>query len=154
MNHLKRKSLIENFNSFVKKLSDKDVLEISLYITTKFDSNPPNNITKEFIDEFIGNDDWAVFVQDYRTGHNSLFRPFILVSEINEIRSLIMFEVTLRFNKLLNKKVVKKVDLIPKLKVDLKSAIDNSFEDDIFSKVDGWCNVSDVLVKYKLINLE
>ena len=41
-----------------------------------------------------------------------------------------------------------------KLKEDLEKAIEGSYEDGIFYKDNGWCNVAEVLVKHKLITLK
>lgn len=155
-------SLIGNFQAFVEPLTDMELSSLCYYMTVDFNDSPPNEIAKAFIEEFLGHNEWVKYLQDYRSelaGANSMFRPMMLLEEVANLKRFLMAESSFRFHKHLQghkiqneKRAQKKIDVKwDNLKNELAAAIDESYFDGSFDKIEGFCNISDVLLKYELV---
>jgi hypothetical protein len=148
------KSLANNLDRFLNKLSDIECIDLSNYLSYNFIKKQPTEIQKEFIEEFFTLDKWLSFYQKCKRiemGHKISFH---FEPEFwNEIRTHVLFHILFLYDKHLtkeNKELRRQEQLIK----DLDNAILNSEIDGIFDKYEGWLNVSEVLQKHKLINLD
>lgn len=156
-----KQSLIRNFINFVNPLSDFDLAKLQQYMLEQFNDIPPNELQKDFIDKFVGFDGWGQYIQYYRreillenSGQpRSLFRPMAVIEDITNLRNMLAVECSSRFFKSLkgNKLDKKPKDWNKKLKSDLNNAVRNSYYEGIFDKIEGWCNIYDVLSYHKLL---
>ena len=151
-------STYENVNVFIENHKDIFILiDLSLYISGNFVNKPPNNIQKEFIDEFFGNHEWAVFINESK--NKNTFFSNIPPFDLPTIRGILNHELLklIKYNKdkLVSKNEKKLIEEKEDLKRKLKLAIDYSFDENgVFWKDDGWCNVRDVLLYKNLIELK
>ena len=152
------KSLTNNLDNFLVKLTDLECLDLSNYLGYNFMKKPPTEIQKEFIEEFFTLDRWLNFYQQCKRkemGHEVYFssEPEFW----NEIRTHVLFHISFLYDRYLAKeeKEIKdiKIKKEDKLKKDLENAILNSEFDGVFDKCEAWCNVANVLEEHKLIDL-
>lgn len=154
-----RKSFIENLNRFIKPLSDIELYELNEYLMGGYANTPPTDIQRDFVDEFIGETAFMLLHSDFKKlelGINPSFRPFAEIENLNKLRLLISYDMNIRFGALVTGKSKTATEKKPKdwnkgLKADLKDAIEESYFDGEFDKCDGFCNVTDVLIKHKLL---
>lgn len=163
--------LQEKVAEFCKKLSHKELQDLVIYLGNEIEENiKPTKIQQEFCETFLGGVNYAEFLKFHSLSENE--RPSFgnikrINSDLNELYTFVSWQATLRISNLLleisnykvtNSKLELKIaekDLEKaRLEEDLSKAILNSYEDNIFYKNSGWCNISDVLIKYNLINLE
>lgn len=153
-----------------------DVFDV-LYFEDGFENLLNNEETKNdiniFLDEFIGLNEWANIIYDIHHPEAYFKKSSLTTRDIlSQIRLLmgsisihylktskktnISSEITTLKKELKNIKnnISKKNSFKNNLKKDLRKAIKDSYEGDIFWKDNGWCNVSEVLMDYKLIKLE
>lgn len=172
-----QKSFQANMDAFLEKLDNLEFYQLTNFLNTTFYDTEPNEIQAEFIDEFFGNKDWDGFINDYRGTANKyiMSNGWVHVNEVlSKVREYISFRLSHRFIDLLkekadlalevsNLKVERCIDDLKTIKGDVKTlalktelldAIEDSKFDGVFDKMDGWCNVSDVLVRHNLITLE
>jgi len=175
----KAKSFQSNMDTILERFDDLELYRLANYLNSKFGDTAPNDLQKEFIDEFFGHAEWAEFINDskrYQKGGITFFsNGYIRCSEtLREVREYLLFKMSHRFIDLLSDKhkaeselseskleslekeiTIQETELkLLKLKDELSNAIDNSVDGGIFDKADGWCNISDVLLSHKLINLD
>ncbi len=147
-------SLTNNLDKFLDKLSDIECLDLSNYLSYNFLKKQPTEIQKEFIEEFFTLDKWLNFYQKCKRiemGNNVYFHS---EPEFwNEIKTHVLFHISFLYDKHL-KKENKELKNQEQLIKDLDNAILNSEIDGIFDKCEGWLNISEVLQKHKLINLD
>lgn len=151
-------SLTNNLDKFLVKLTDRECIELSNYLSYNFLKEPPTEIQKEFIEEFFTLDKWLNFYQQCKRKEMGLQIYFFSEPEFwNEIRTHVLFHVSFLYERHLSKqeKEIKdiKIKKEDKLKKDLDNAILDSEFDGVFDKCEGWCNVARVLENHKLINL-
>lgn len=157
MNNFKTESLIANFQSFVGPLTDMELSSLCNYMTQDFNDAPPDELAKRFIEDFLGHDQWVSYIQDYRrdlSGRSSMFRPIGLLEDVANLKRFLMAESSFRYHKYLMKSTAVKTKAKNKwesLKVELSKAIDESYFDGSFDKIEGFSNISDVLLKFKLV---
>jgi len=115
---------------------------------------PTSKLEQLFVEKFFGKDDWALFLYESTDeGRPSYFSKCVRVkSELSTVRHFLAFEVSERFSKLANAKIPPKENN-KKLKQDLQTAVEDSYEDGEFCKIEGWLNISEVLQKHKLLKL-
>ena len=119
------------------------------------------DVIHEFLDEFFGLEEWFNVLKDINS--TSYFRAASgsTYNLLDKVRVLILplsikFIMAERLNTS-NKEVELAENHLEKcnLKLDLHLAYTNSYDvDGVFYKNGGWCNISDVLVKYNLLDLE
>lgn len=174
---LKEKSFQNNMNSFLDELEDLDFYRLSSYLLSGFMLRAPDKIQEDFIDEFFGKVEWADYIY-YSKKENA----YILSSHavacadiLGKVKEYLLFKMNHRFIDLLSAKSKveqhlnnTKIEVLEEqIKIEtnvlkntvLKFELDEAFkesidENGVFWKDDGWCNVSDVLVKHKLLKLE
>lgn len=156
-----RQRLQENVVEYIKNFTDEELCNLTRLFGAEIETRTPSDKEMLFIKEFIGEADYAEFIMLTRATKKSFFSNIkMLNSNINEIYSYLAFQSNQRLAKLINEqkksaiKINKQKLKTLELKRDLLIAIDNSYEDGVFYKVEGWCNISDVLVKHKLIKLD
>ncbi len=136
---------------FCDKLSFKELRDLGIYLGAEVSQKTkPSKIQQKFCEEFIGEVRYAEYLQNTNTYFSN---DKIVGSEIAELYNFVSFQCILRSSELLLENSELKLNEL-KLKKDLAEAVVASFEGNTFYKVDGWCNVSEVLEKYKLISLE
>jgi hypothetical protein len=150
MSNIVFESTYENIRDFVGKHKNnlKGLVDLSVYIRSTNSLNvPPTKFEQEFIEMFFGTDNWVKYINEEKSPKFKYFKhipPF----DLQTISQLLSFEVML----LVQENLSKKSELnVKKLKSDLKDAVSASEFDGVFDKVEGWCNVYDVLKKYKLL---
>lgn len=163
--------LQEQVVKYCKDLSHKELQDLVIYLGNKIETaEKPTKIQQEFCELFLGKGSYAECLQYYSLSEDK--RPFFssirrINSDLAELYSFVSWQANLRISSILLELADEKVKTSKleleicdknlekaKLKEDLAKAILNSYEDNIFYKDNGWCNVSDVLIKYKMINLE
>lgn len=156
-------SLQENVDKALEKMDDLQLYKLTQYLAGSFLTKPPNDEQRVFIQEIFGEHRWAEFVnsEQLRRGKNPPYFIKIPPFDFQQIRSIVMFECCKRFGDVLLNISDLKVEIATNksntatLKRDLAQAVLDSFdENDTFWKDDGWCNVSDVLQKHELFNLD
>jgi len=160
-------STYDNINAFMHGKDKYELVNLYLYIMgTESLDRPPTEMEKEFLAEFCGHDAWAEFIQ-YRKreqrrkeeGKPPPYFKHIPPFDLQTISGILSFEIMKLMGTeskeliSLRKYKARKQEERKKLKEELKIAINDSYEGDIFYKDDGWCNAADVLVKNKLITL-
>lgn len=136
---------------FCDNLSFKELRDLAIYLGAEVSQKTkPSKIQQKFCEEFIGKVRFAEYLQNANIYFSN---DKIIGSEIAELYSFVSFQCILRSSELLLENGELKLKEL-KLKKDLAEAVIASFEGDIFYKVEGWCNISEVLEKYKLISLE
>ncbi|HSE99791.1 MAG TPA: hypothetical protein VLA48_02755 [Nitrososphaeraceae archaeon] len=149
-----------NVVDYIKDWTDEELCNLTRFFGAEIETRKPSDKEILFIKEFIGEADYAEFVMLTKsTVKHSFSNIKILNSNINEIYSYLSFQSNQRLAKLiltqkksdikLNKQKLK----ILELKKDLLVAVENSYDGGVFYKVDGWCNVLEVLENHKLIKL-
>lgn len=157
---MRAKSIQMNVEAFLKDLDALECYKLSLYLGGNFMTEAPNEIQKKFVDEFFGFDEWIEFVYQERKdeqGQGAMFyRPSF---DLAEVRAVVMYVTLQRIPDLLKtiskakvKEATNKVKQA-ELKVKLLEAVHNSYDDGVFDKCDGWCNIANVLVEAKLLKL-
>jgi hypothetical protein len=163
--------LQENVVDYCKELSHEDLQNLVIYLGNEIEANvKPTKIQQEFCETFLGAVNYADFLKYWSLPEKE--RPIfsntkIIRSDLNELYMYVSWQANLRIGKLLLEvsdwkvkasklelKIADKKLKTAKLKEDLSNAVLDSYEGNIFYKDDGWCNISDVLVKHKLIKLE
>lgn len=164
MSHLQRQiksnSIQTNIDTFIKDLTHLECYQLVLYLSNRYMTEEPNEIQKKFVDEFFDIHEWLKFIsieKESEQGKTKYFYrpPF----DLNNVRTILMFTVILRMPDILmensnltvhkTEEELKKIDL----KIKLVLAFQNSHENGIFNKIEGWCNISEVLVEEKLLIL-
>lgn len=144
--------LQNNVIKYCETLTDKELLDLALFLGGGYYSNEPNPKITKFINDFIGTNDWKEFdeleIKKSRTSYFSNIRR--TAGSISELYAFISFQFLTRSrdNKKQDTGRFKK-----KLSTELEGAIENSFDGDIFYKADAFSNIADVLTKHKLIDL-
>lgn len=156
-------SLTENINDVLKDFDNIEIFSLSMYLASTFIDTPPSEKQKVFIEKIFGNHNWAEFIQN-EVRRRRPNPPFMITRppfDLSEIRAIVMFEVCKRFADVLkiesqlNLKLANTKADKARLKYDLALAVESSYDEDrVFWKDDGWVNVSEVLIKHKLLNLE
>ena len=153
-------SIYENVNEFIKGKDLLELVKLALYIKgSDAIDRPPTEIEREFISEFFTDEKWAEHIQNLKRERVKYFNASP-IPQLDDITGILYFEVCklmenhlgrehLNLKLILAKQKVKDTTL----KYDLGLAIHSSYEDGIFYKDKGWCNVADVLVNHKLITL-
>jgi len=150
--------LQEKVVEFCKELSHKDLQDLVIYLGNEIEtSKKPTEVQQEFCETFLGKVSYASCLQYYSLDEEK--RPIFsnirrINSELAELYSFVSWQANLRISNLLleisnHKVTISKLELkianknvkTEKLKEELSIAVLNSFEDDIFYKNDGWCNV-------------
>jgi len=163
--------LQENVVDYCKGLSHEDLQNLVIYLGNEIEANvKPTKIQQEFCEMFLGAVNYAYFLKYWSLPEKE--RPIFsntktIRSDLNELYMYVSWQANLRVGRLLLEvsewkvkasklelKIADKKLETAKLKEDLANAVLDSYEGDIFYKDDGWCNISDVLVKHKLIKLE
>ena len=161
MNDFANTSLQVNIMNTCEKLSDKELLDLSNYLAYGFLNEAMSETTEKVVDEFFGLANWFNFVklehEDRTNPKHFRNRPNF---DLDQYRSIIMFYMTKRFAITIAKiesleAKIKLNEVNEKLlKLKLKEAVINSLHEGVFDKVDGWGNISDVLVSEGLLRLE
>ena len=170
-------SIHNNLSKFLKYLTDEELIAVFevIHMTPGFESHINGEENKEivnkFLDEFIGLNQWCNYLQDIHDPKYFARSNYNVRKTINYIQNLIgpfaikRLKITSIQGKIENAEekletINKKIELnklqthFLNLKVALSEAIERSYEDGIFYKDDGWCNVSEVLESYGLIKLK
>ena len=163
------RAYLNNYNTYISKLSFDDILSIIDYMDSiKNIRKKPNKMIEDFMDEFFGLDKWYKYVAEV-IKESSFFKDFQMQAEVNKIYQLLSFDALnmARAKLLESDKKIKSLELKKEilnknhqiyyatLKHKLKAAINNSYiEDGIFDKIEGFLNISDVLLAEKLIKFE
>lgn len=154
-------SLTENINEVLKDFDNLEIFSLAMYLASTFIDTPPSEKQKVFIKKIFGEVNWAEFIQN-EVRRRRPNPPFMIMRppfDLSEIRAIVMFEVTKRFADVLkaesqlNLKLANMKAEKANLKLDLAVAVVNSYDGDTFWKDDGWINISEVLMKHKLIDL-
>ena len=138
-------------------------------------NNEANKLQSEFIDEFFGLDEWKEYVTTCRASSTTFYSNYYVhVAEtMKKVKEFLLFRMSHRFVDLLSAKAKVELELantklevidyettiehtklnLLKLKLKLLKAVEDSHVDGVFWKDDGWCNISDVLIKNKLLKL-
>lgn len=155
-------STYENIKEFIKGKNITELSKLYMYIMGSERMNrPPNDLEKSFIKEFFTHEAWAEYLQYYKRKMNGEYKYFTPIPpfDLPTIAGILSFEIMqLLKNELselatLRKYKERKQKERKDLKSDLKTAINDSYDDGVFYKVDGWCNVAEVLERNKLITL-
>lgn len=149
-------STYENIKEFIKDKKTFDLVNLYMYImSTESMERPPSKVEREFITEFFSDEAWADFIQ-YRKreqeGKKSYFKhipPF----DLHTISGILSFEIMKLVEKEFSasKRLKAQQNKNKKLKKDLENALDNSYYDSIFDKVDGFSNLYETLISHKLL---
>lgn len=161
MSDFANKSLQRNIMTLCDEMSDKELLELSNYLAYGFlDEESMTEATETFVDKAFGLPDWFRFVKTEHERRNKktyfVERPWF---DLDQYRAIVMFYMTKRFALAVAKvdkleaeaklvKVSKKL-----LKTKIKEAVLLSEYGGVFDKVEGWCNVADVLIDEGLLVL-
>lgn len=152
------KSTYENIQDFLKGKNVNNMLDCCLFLSSsdRYQKQPPNQETKDFIEQIFSNELWADFVMQQRRPKQKYFNPrppfdfdtitSILNFEVIKMASLVQYETVT--------KVVTKIQKINKreqLKKDLKQAMEQSVFNGTFDKIDGFINLYEVLIKHNLL---
>jgi len=163
--------LQEKVVEFCKNLSHRELQDLVIYLGNEIEANKkPTEIQQQFCETFLGAVYYAEFLQYWALPENKrpLFGNIKIISyNLNELYTFVSWQSNLRISNLLVEIADEKVNSSKlklkladkkvekaRLREDIAKAIVNSYEGDIFYKDNGWCNVIDVLSKYKLVNLE
>ena len=140
------KSTYKNILNFIKDRPLNEIYDLCDYLGGTYMNTPPNEPQKEFIEEFFGHHEWAVYVNDRKS--TSLFRRMIPPFDLANIIAILYYE-TIK----LSRKEIEKLNSIDvgKVKTELEDALDNSYEDGVFSKVAGFSNLYEVLVENEFV---
>ena len=150
--NLKERSFQANIDKFVEKLDNIDLYRLCNYLTERFIDHEPDEIQMSFIEEFFGKASWFMFVQDekkMRDGNESVFKlrpPF----DFRKIREYLLYKTQSRFLNVMSE--LSKMKLAESnFRIDILNALkqENNGE---FDKVDGFSDIFDVLIKYKIVN--
>lgn len=156
---------------FCKELSHKDLQELALYLGAKINKKEkPTQLQQKFCEQFLGIDNYIEylrFVALPKEKQPCFTTAFKTGNSVSEMYNFVSWQCCLRMSNLfceltdervksskLNLKLADKKVETAKLREELSKAIVNSYEGNIFYKDNGWCNISEVLVKHKLIDLD
>lgn len=159
-------STYDNIREFIKGKDIKQLMELSTYIvSTEALTRPPNELERQFIKDFFTETGWAEHIQ-YQKGTQKekyFLKPpsfdletisKLLFLEVMKLAKKQMIKLTseLSASNLVSQIKQKEIELLVR---ELQIAVLESYDENgVFWKDDGWCNVSLVLQKYKLIKLE
>jgi len=164
-------ALQKKVEKFCKTLSHEDLQQLAIYLGTGIvNGSRPTKVQQTFCESFIG----AVSYGDYLKFHSlpEEKRPYFSTAyktsaDVSELYNFVSWQCCLRMSNLFCEIADKKVESskleleiankkleTAKLKEDLANAILHSYEGNVFYKDEGWLNISEVLEKYKLIDLE
>lgn len=163
--------LQEKVVEYCKKLSHKELQDLVIYLGNGIDDNvKPTKIQKEFCEVFLGSVSYAEYLRIVALPEDK--KPFFtgvkrISTNLAELFSFVAWQSNLRISSVLLElanekvktsrlelKIAEKELKTAKIKEDIARAVENSYEDGEFYKVEGWCNISDVLVKHKLLKLD
>lgn len=163
--------LQERVVDYINSFTFEELRDLAIYLGAGImQSVVPTKQQQKFCETFLGAVSYAKYLEYHSLDNKD--RPYFTTAhstgmEIQELYGFVSFQCVLRSSELmlsvsnLSVKISKLEVKIAKeklkqitLKEDLANAINNSFEDGIFWKNDGWCNISEVLEKHKLIKLE
>jgi DNA-binding MarR family transcriptional regulator len=82
MNELQHKSLDANLDRFCKDLSDSELSELTDFLVYGCYSEEPKEWVKDFIDDFIGNKEWAQNLADEKNPPQYFFKATRNTQEI------------------------------------------------------------------------
>lgn len=163
--------LQERVVEYCNTLSFEELRDLAVYLGAGITTSvKPKEKEQEFCEKYLGAVNYGEYLRytalpkDKKPYFSSAFKTG---SEIQELYGFVSFQVVVRSSEVLlnlssekvkssklNLKIADKNLEKAKLKEDLAKAIASSYEGDIFYKDNGWCNISDVLVKHKLIKLD
>lgn len=144
-------STTENIKEFVKGKSLDDLIKLYFYITTSdILDRPPTELEEEFITEFFSIKGWVDYVQSKKFPERYSLIRFVPVFDLPLITTVFSFEV-LKLVDLSRRRNTRSKNKLTKVKEDLEIALDNSYHDDVFDKVDGFSNLYETLIKHKLV---
>lgn len=162
--------LQERVVDYINSFTFEELRDLAIYLGAGImQSVVPTKQQQKFCETFLGTVNYGEYLKYHSL--ESKDRPYFTSAhktgiEIQELYGFISFQCVLRSSEVLldlSKEKVKSSKLELKiakeelkqatLKEDLANGIVDSFEDNVFYKDNGWCNISEVLMKYKLIEL-
>ena len=161
--------LQEKVVEYCNTLSFEELRGLAIYLGSGIENNQkPTEKEQDFCEVFLGAVNYATYLRIKSEIKESYFSGTKTIGyEINELYSFVSFQTIIRSSEVLLQlsdekvkssklelKIANKNLERAKLKEDLSKAILNSYEDNIFYKDDGFCNLSDVLIKHKLLELK
>ena len=164
---LKEKSFHVNMDNFLNKISDIEIFKLSNYLASHFIDTPPDKLQQEFIEEFFGTFNWAIFIDNENKKREGTLEYLVPRPnfDLPSIREYLMFKITIRFGDLIlqvsklemNVAKLNAKNLKEKFKLaTVKSEIILSFllnkQDGGFNKIDGFSDIYEILIRHKLIN--
>jgi hypothetical protein len=174
--NFKERSFQNNLDEFLEKITDLEFYQLVNFLNSTFMDTDANELQTEFIDEFFGLDEWPEYVRSCRASSITFYsNQYIHVAEtLKKVKEFLLFRMSHRFIdtllakseaeqevtklkiKVLDEESITqhtKLNLL-ELKLELSKAVENSYDDGVFWKDEGWCNISEVLIKNKLLKLE
>lgn len=144
--------LQNNVIKYCDKLTQKELLDLALFLGGGFYSKEPNTKILNFINIFIGEKNWNEFyeleIKKTRTTYFSNIK--IISSNIAELYEYVSYQSLVRNRD----EIIDEIKIFKnKLSKELEDAIANSYDGNTFYKTDGFSNVIDVLSSHNLINL-
>lgn len=163
--------LQERVVEYCNTLSFEELRDLAIYLGAGITiCIQPQVKEQEFCEKYLGAVNYGEYLQYTALPENKkphFSSAFKTGSEIQELYGFVSFQVVVRSSEVLlsladervkssklNLKLFDKKVETARLREDLAKAIVNSYEGDIFYKDNGWCNISEVLMKHKLIDLD
>lgn len=143
------KSIMDNVKRFVDPLTDKQLNELCAFMLFNFIEDQPTALQRRFVDEFFGADRWDSFVKESRKQTGVKWIDLQSRSIVQDIRGYLNFYQTLRFEEVVKEGRWKK--RFNDLKKAAAEAVKNSEEDGVFCKIEGWCNIYEVLTDHGVL---
>ncbi len=158
MENLINRDFFKHVETFCEDLDDISFLRLHEYLLYGYIDNEPNEIQQKFIEVFFGQEDWETYIRDIKGTDLKYFTHSRPTAELlRKCQSAFAFLSTIRLKNVLiqyQNEHIKNIDLeIGKVDLGLAilKAIKASLEDGVFSKIEGWCNVYDVLIEHNVI---
>ena len=169
------KSFQGNLDNAIDDIKNIDLYRLTSFLNSNYVDTEPDAIQLAFLDEMFGSEEWSKYIAEKRENKQFFVSANYHRTEetILRVREYLLFKVSHRFidllssnanveleltqeklkvNKLESKLIKRDIENID-LRAELSEAVIQSYDDEIFDKSDGWCNISDVLIKHKLLKL-
>lgn len=146
-----------NIKEFIKGKDLDELIDLYFYIISDdSQKRPPTEMEKEFIGEFFTHDGWANFIQSIKRKDKPYFerRNNFDLPMISSVLSFELLKKCSQFMSNIDKELSRARRVETKqsnIKRQLEVALDDSYEDGIFNKVEGFSNLYETLIRYKLI---
>lgn len=156
MGGITRRAIMDNIDNFAKNLSNKEISELNAYLLYGFLEVEPNKIQEDFIEEFFGKIEFFEMVKYLKVkddGKIFFHNTAATQDMLGLVRQMFSHHVQKALEEALKKEnqvnILKSKQKV--LRASCKIAVKESYIDGIFDKIEGWCNIMDVLIDNKIL---